>query len=193
MAKKQNIYLRIFERSGALLRGHFRLSSGLHSPEYFQCALVLQHPRLAARLGRDLAKRLRPFKPTAVVSPAIGGIVIGQEVARSLGVRAIFTERKEGKMTLRRGFHVDKGERLVVVEDVITTGGSTKETIRAVSALGGKVKAVGSIVDRSSKKKVFSIPFKSLFKMKVVTFREDRLPDWLRAIPVTKPGSRPGA
>lgn len=188
-----NPYLNMFRKSGALLKGHFKLSSGLHSPEYFQCALVLQYPRFASKLGKGLAQKLKAFKPTAVVSPAIGGLIIGQEVARALNVRAIFTERKEGKMTLRRGFSVSKKDRLVVIEDVITTGGSTKETIQVITKLGGKVKAVGSIVDRSSKSPGFKVPYKSLFKMKVVTFPEDKLPGWLSAISLTKPGSRPGA
>jgi orotate phosphoribosyltransferase len=192
MVKKQNSYLKLFEKSGALLKGHFKLSSGLHSPEYFQCALVLQFPRYAQKLGKDLAQQLRSMKPTAVVSPAIGGLIIGQEVARALNIKAIFTERKEGKMTLRRGFSVKKGERLVVIEDVITTGGSTKETISVISQLGGKVVGVGSIVDRSSKGKIFKVPYKCLFKMKVVTYKENKLPAWLKALPLTKPGSRPG-
>jgi len=184
-------YIKLFKKTKALLKGHFKLSSGLHSPEYFQCALVLQYPRVAEKLGKDLAKKLKPFKPQAVVSPALGGVVIGQEVARALGVRAIFTERKDGVMTLRRGFQIGKNERLIVIEDVITTGKSTNEVIQTVSALGGRVVAVGSVVDRSSASPGFPAPFKSLLQMEVVTFSEDALPDWLAKVPLTKPGSRP--
>ena len=184
-------YIKLFKKTKALLKGHFKLSSGLHSAEYFQCALVLQYPKYAEKLGKDLAKKLKPFKPQVVVSPALGGVVIGQEVARALGVRAIFTERKEGVMQLRRGFSVKKNERLVVIEDVITTGKSTNEVVQCVSALGGKVVAVGSIVDRSSIDPSFPAPFKCLLKMEVVTFEENALPDWLAKVPLSKPGSRP--
>ena len=188
-----NPYINIFKKSGALLSGHFKLSSGLHSPEYFQCALVLQYPRFASKLGKDLAAKLGKYKPTVVVSPAIGGLIIGQEVARSLGVRAIFTERKEGKMVLRRGFSLSKDDRVVVIEDVITTGLSTKETIKVIKSQKAKVVGVGSIVNRSSKSKIFTVPYAPLFKMKVVTFKPNKLPTWLKEIPLTKPGSRPGA
>ena len=188
---KPSEYIKLFQKTKALLKGHFKLSSGLHSPEYFQCALVLQYPKTAEKLGKDLARKLKPFKPQAVVSPALGGVVIGQEVARALVVRAIFTERKDGVMSLRRGFQVGKNERLVVIEDVITTGKSTNEVVQCVSALGGKVVAVGSVVDRSSTSPGFTVPFQSLLKMEVVTFSEDALPDWLAKVPLTKPGSRP--
>ena len=190
---KNDPYLKLFKKSEALLNGHFKLSSGLHSPEYFQCAKVLQYPKYASKLGKDLGAKLKSSKPTLVVSPAIGGIVIGQEVGRALGVRAIFTERKEGEMVLRRGFEIEQGARVVVIEDVITTGGSTKETIKVIKKLGGKVVAVGSIVNRSSKTKIFTIPYKFLFKMKVVTFKSNKLPAWLAKIPLTKPGSRSNA
>src|SRR5512143_1282774 len=120
--------LDLFRRVGALLEGHFRLTSGLHSPGYLQCALVLQHPREAEALGAELADRVRGLGPTVVLSPALGGIVIGQEVGRALGVRAVFAERQDGKLTLRRGFALSPGERVLVVEDVVTTGGSTQET-----------------------------------------------------------------
>jgi orotate phosphoribosyltransferase len=184
-------YLKLFERTQALLKGHFKLSSGLHSPEYFQCALVLQYPEYAEELGKDLAEKLRSLKPTAVVSPALGGVIIGQEVARALKVKAIFTERKEGAMELRRGFSVSPEDRLVVIEDVITTGGSTKEVIKVVEGLGGKVVAVGSIVDRTSESPNFPVAYECLLKMKVVAFKETEIPDWLAKVPITKPGSRP--
>ncbi len=189
---QKNDYLKIFKKSGALLKGHFRLSSGLHSPEYFQCAKVLQYPKYASKLGRELAGKLKRFKPTLVISPALGGVVIGQEVGRALGVRTIFTERKDGVMTLRRGFEIYPDDRIVIIEDVITTGGSTKETIQVISKLGGRVLAVGSIVNRSSKSKIFKIPYQFLFKMKVLAYKPNKLPASLAAIPVTRPGSRPG-
>ena len=170
-------YLKLFEKSGALLKGHFKLSSGLHSPEYFQCALVLQYPKVASLVGRDLANKLKSYKPTAVVSPAIGGLIIGQEVARALDVRAIFTERKEGKMVLRRGFSVEKKERVVIVEDVITTGGSTQEVVEVIKKQGAEPVAIGSIVDRSAGPLKFDLPFETLFKMNVETYPENSLPD----------------
>src|SRR5262249_41567610 len=141
--------LDLFRRSGALLEGHFRLSSGLHSPGYLQCALVLQHPEPAARLGRALAGRARDLKPTVVLSPALGGVIIGQEVGRALGVRAIFAERQDGAFTLRRGFMLGEADRVLVVEDVLTTGGSTRETMQVATAAGGRVVGAASIVDRS--------------------------------------------
>ncbi len=139
--------LPIFEQSGAYLKGHFRLTSGLHSDEYLQCALVLQHPALAEQFGRELAAQIGPAE--VVMSPAIGGLIIGHEVARALGSRFIFTERDAGKMTLRRGFALQPGERVVVVEDVITTGGSTREVIELARAAGAEVTRAGSIIDRS--------------------------------------------
>ena len=183
-------YLKLFEKSGALLKGHFKLSSGLHSPEYFQCALVLQYPKVASMVGRDLANKLNSFQPTAVISPAIGGLIIGQEVARALDVRGIFTERKEGRMVLRRGFSVKKKERVVIVEDVITTGGSTQEVVEVIKQQGAEPVAIGSIVDRSAGPLKFDLPFETLFKMNVETYPDDSLPDWLAKIPITKPGSR---
>src|SRR5215469_1548480 len=126
--------LDLFRKSGALLEGHFRLTSGLHSPGYLQCALVLQHPDAADRLGRAIAARTRELRPTVVLSPALGGIVIGQEVGRALGVRAIFAERQDGMLTLRRGFTIGDSERVLVVEDVLTTGGSTRETMQVAKA-----------------------------------------------------------
>src|SRR5437762_8096769 len=141
--------LDLFRRSGALLEGHFRLSSGLHSSEYLQSALVLQHPQHAETLGRAIGERTRDLRPTVVLSPALGGIVIGQEVGRALGVRAIFAERQDGTLTLRRGFALTPGERVLVVEDVVTTGGSTRETIEVARAAGATVVAAAAIIDRS--------------------------------------------
>src|ERR1044072_6166812 len=141
--------LAVFQKTGALLEGHFQLTSGLHSPRYLQCALVLQHPEHAEWVGRALAAHFNDEGVSAVVAPAIGGIIVAHETARALGVRALFTEREAGAMKLRRGFHINEGERVLVVEDVVTTGGSTRETIDAVVNAGGIVSGAGSVVDRS--------------------------------------------
>ena len=141
--------LDVFRKSGALLDGHFRLTSGLHSPGYLQCALVLQHPAHAEALGRALGELTRALRPTVVLSPALGGIVIGQEAGRALGVRAIFAERQDGALMLRRGFTLSETDRVLVVEDVLTTGGSTRETMQVATASGAHVVGAASIVDRS--------------------------------------------
>jgi len=151
--------LDLYRRSGALLDGHFRLTSGLHSPGYLQCALVLQHPAHAEALGRAIADRVRELGATVVLSPALGGVVIGQEVGRALGVRAIFAERQEGTLALRRGFTLAAADRVLVVEDVMTTGGSTRETIEVAKAAGGQVIGTASIVDRSGGTTRFDVPF----------------------------------
>jgi len=189
--------LEIFQKSGALLSGHFRLSSGLHSGKYLQCALVLQYPDLAEKLCRELASRLElsRSKIDAVVSPAIGGIVVGQEVAKFLGGRAIFCEREEGKMKLRRGFKIEKGERVVVVEDVITTGGSVKEIIEIVKKMDGKVEGMGVIVDRSNPSlsdelSNLNLPLKSLLRIDIETYSPEECPICKKGIPLQKPGSR---
>src|SRR6267154_5855197 len=145
--------LALFRRTGALLDGHFVLRSGLHSREYFQCALLLQHTDIAAKVCGWLADKLRKFDCDAVISPALGGIIVGQEVGRSLGKRHIFTEKENGKLALRRGFKIDNGEKFIVVEDVVTRGGRVQETVDIVRAHGGIVTAVGVIVDRSGKTK----------------------------------------
>ncbi len=190
----QDGVLDVFRSSGALLEGHFRLSSGLHSNGYLQCALVLQHPRHAEALGQALAAKVRALNldVQAVISPALGGLIIGHEVARGLGVRAIFAERQEGLLTLRRGFTIAAGERFLVVEDVVTTGGSTRETMDVVTTAGGVVVGAGAIIDRGVNVDL-GVPFSSLAKVSFPTWPADQLPDWLAAIPVTKPGSRPGA
>src|SRR5205814_5853935 len=141
--------LDIFRKSGALLDGHFRLTSGLHSPGYLQCALVLQHPRQAEALGAALATRTRDWRATTVLSPALGGVVIGHEVGRALGVRAVFAERQDGALTLRRGFMIAETDRVLIVEDVLTTGGSTRETMQVARAAGGQVIGAAAIVNRS--------------------------------------------
>lgn len=182
--------LALFRKTGALLDGHFILRSGLHSRQYFQCALLLQYTDVAARVCGMLADRLREFDCDTVVSPALGGIVVGQEVGRTLGKRHIFVEKEAGGLVLRRGFQIDKGERFVVAEDVVTRGGRVQETIDIVRAHGGIVSAAGVIVDRSGKNKpAFGCPFVSLIEMNVETFEADQLPADLAKIPAVKPGS----
>src|ERR1700732_3368510 len=166
--------LDLFRRSGALLEGHFRLSSGLHSPGYLQCALVLQHPESAEALGRALADRTRSLRPTVVLSPALGGVVIGQEVGRALGGRAIFAEREDGALMLRRGFTIDAGDRVLVIEDVLTTGGSTRETKTVATTSGGQVVAAASIVDRRGGAARFDVPFAALLDIVLPTFEPER-------------------
>jgi len=180
-----------FRRSGALLEGHFRLSSGLHSSGYLQCALILQHPADAEQLGRAIAERVRRLRPSVVLSPALGGVVIGHEVGRGLGVRAVFVERQDGVMVLRRGFVLSETDRVLVVEDAITTGGSTRETIQAATAAGAQVVGVGSIVDRSGGRARFDLPFESLLKIDLPTYQPEDCPLCAKGLPVVKPGSRP--
>jgi len=186
--------LHLFEERGALLQGHFLLTSGLHSPRYLQCARVLMDPALATRLGAALAERLRPLlgdqAPTAAVAPALGGVLVAHEVARALGCRALFTERQEGAMTLRRGFAVAPGEGVVVVEDVITTGGSTREVMDAVTARGGRVLAAGSLVDRSGGAVELGVPRAALLSLEVPTFPAERCPLCASGSRPEKPGSR---
>jgi len=182
--------LDLFRRSGALLEGHFRLTSGLHSSGYLQCALVLQHPAHAEALGRAIADRTRSFRPTAVLSPALGGVVIGHEVGRALGVRALFAERQDGELTLRRGFVIAENDRVVVVEDVLTTGGSTRETMQVARASGGQVVGAASIVNRSGGRAEFDVPFASLLDIDLPTYEPDKCPLCAQGLPVVKPGSR---
>jgi orotate phosphoribosyltransferase len=184
--------MQAFRESGAYLKGHFRLTSGLHADEYLQCALVLQYPPLAERLGRELASQLG--RANLVASPAIGGLIIGHEVARALGCRFIFTERDaSGKMVLRRGFSVAPGETAVVVEDVVTTGGSTREVIEVLRAAGAQVAAVGSIIDRSGGRVDLGFPRVALATLDVVAYPPDDCPMCKQGIAVEKPGSRPAA
>lgn len=185
--------LDLFRKSGALLEGHFRLTSGLHSPGYLQCALVLQHPADAERLGTDIAAAIHELRPTVVLSPALGGIVIGHEVAKALGVRALFAERQDGALTLRRGFMISENDRVLVIEDVMTTGGSTKETMQVARAAGGRVVGAASIVDRSNGAVRFDVPYASLLDMNLPTFEPDQCPLCAQGMPVIKPGSRPVA
>jgi orotate phosphoribosyltransferase len=188
--------MQLFEETGAYLRGHFRLTSGLHSGEYLQCAKVLAYPQYAERLGRELARRLQPVlgeaHVSAVVSPAIGGIVIGHEVGRALAARALFTERDaaSSEMTLRRGFEIAANEPVVVVEDVITTGGSTRDVIRVLQAAGAQVLAAGSIIDRSNGRVDLGLPRVALETLDPVAYDPADCPLCRQGIPVAKPGSR---
>jgi len=186
----QSDVLDLFRRSGALLEGHFRLSSGLHSGRYLQSALVLQFPEFASTLGAALAERARHLQPTVVLSPALGGIVIGQEVGRALGVRAMFAERQDGKLTLRRGFTLGPADRVLVVEDVITTGGSTRETADVAAAAGASVVGVGAIVDRGSDPGRLGLPMYTLVKLEVPAYQPEGCPMCAEKVPVVKPGSR---
>jgi orotate phosphoribosyltransferase len=188
--------LDLFRRSGALLEGHFRLTSGLHSPGYLQCALVLQQPEHAERLGRAIAAAAAPLRATVVLSPALGGVVIGHEVGRALGVRAIFAERQDGALMLRRGFTLSENDRVLVVEDVLTTGGSTRETMQVARASGAQVAGAASIVDRSpsageGQAGHLGVPFHALLAISLPTYEPDACPLCAQGLPVVKPGSRP--
>jgi orotate phosphoribosyltransferase len=179
-----------FRRVGALLDGHFRLTSGLHSSGYLQCALVLQHPAEAEACGAAIAERVRALSPDVVLSPALGGVVIGQEVGRALGVRAIFAERQDGKLTLRRGFSIAPGEKVLVVEDVVTTGGSTQETIDVARAAGATVVGATAIIDRSGGTQRIDVPFHALATISLPTYQPEQCPLCAAGKPVVKPGSR---
>jgi orotate phosphoribosyltransferase len=190
MASREDL-LDLFRKSGALLDGHFRLSSGLHSTGYLQCALVLQHPGDAEQLGRAIAARTLELRPSAILSPALGGVVIGHEVARALGVRALFAERQDGILTLRRGFMLSEADRVLVVEDVLTTGGSTRETMQVARAAGGQVVGAAAIVDRSGGTASFDVPFHALLAVDLPTYQPEECPLCAKGLPVVKPGSRP--
>jgi orotate phosphoribosyltransferase len=190
MSKEKSVELDIFERSGALLHGHFALTSGRHSDMYFQCALVLQYPEFAAVLCQRIAEHYSGQKINTVIAPAIGGIPVAQEVGRQLDVRSLFTERQDGTMTLRRGFKVEAGERVLIVEDVVTTGGSVQEVVDLVTQSGAEVIGVGAIVDRSNGKADFGVPFYATYKQDVVTWDPADCPLCRKQQPVFKPGSR---
>ncbi|MBU0951263.1 MAG: orotate phosphoribosyltransferase [Elusimicrobia bacterium] len=190
----QNEILKIFEEKNALLTGHFLLSSGLHSDRYVQCAQVLQYPAAAEKLAKELASNLKSqisnFKIDLVVSPAMGGVIIGQEIGRALGVKAIFTERENVVMTLRRGFKITKGEKAIIVEDVITTGKSTKEVAEVVKNLGGEIVAAVSLIDRTGGGANFSFPQISLLKLEIKTYQSNNCPLCKQGSIAVKPGSR---
>ncbi len=182
--------LQIFRKTGALLEGHFLLSSGLHSNIYFQCALVLQYPQYATLFCKEIADYFSEFDFQTVISPALGGILVGQEVARLLNKRAIFTERTDGIMSLRRGFTLSKGERVLICEDVVTTAKSTKEVLSVVESFGAVAIGLGSIVDRSLSNPELSFPFFSTIKISAETYNPNECPLCLKNIPFIKPGSR---
>jgi len=182
--------LDLFRRNSALLEGHFRLSSGLHSSGYLQCALVLQHPGHAERLGAAIGALIGDARPTTVLSPALGGLIIGHEVARAVGARAIFAEREDGVLRLRRGFTIAEAERVVVVEDVLTTGGSTRETIQVARAAGAQVVAATAIFDRSCGKAALDVPLHALASLSLPTHDPADCPLCAQGVPLTRPGSR---
>jgi orotate phosphoribosyltransferase len=186
----QNDVLQIFRDTGALLEGHFILRSGLHSRQFFQCALALQQMPVVEKLGAALAAKVKSLGAVTVVAPAMGGLVIGQEVARQLGLRFIFVEKEEGKLVLRRGFKIAAGEKILVVEDVVTKGGRVQETIEIVRANGGNVVGVAMVVDRSNGQTQLGVPQFSLIALQVETFDPNHLPPDLQKIPAIKPGSK---
>ena len=186
----QEEVLDIYRRTGALLSGHFLLSSGLHSDRYLQSALVLQQPDIATKLCAALADNFKGQKVDVVIAPALGGVFVSHETARALGVRALFAERVNGELTLRRGFTINPGERVLVVEDVITTGKSTRETIEVVKKSGGSVIAAASLVDRSGGKAELGVPYRSLVTLDVPTYAAENCPLCRAGGAPVKPGSR---
>jgi orotate phosphoribosyltransferase len=190
MVENQQYLLNLFKQTGALLEGHFQLTSGLHSSLYLQCALVLQYPEHADFIGRALAAKFRDDRVDAVVAPAIGGIIVAHETARAIGARALFAEREAGVMTLRRGFGLSRGERVLVVEDVVTTGGSTRETIQAVIDADGVVIGAGSIVDRSAGAVDVGVRRQALLSLDVTAYQPEDCPLCKDGVPIVKPGSR---
>ncbi len=188
----QNEVLKLFRQSQALLEGHFRLTSGLHSDRYLQCALVLQNPQDAARLGAALAERMRGLaeEPDFVIAPALGGILVAHEGARGLGVRSLFAERQDGVLKLRRGFRIEPGEKAYVVEDVVTTGGSTKETMDVVTQAGGIILAAGSLIDRTGGRADLGVPRVALAVLDVPAFTQEECPLCKTGSQAIKPGSR---
>ncbi len=182
--------LKIFRETGALLEGHFVLRSGLHSRQYFQCALALQDMPTVEKFGAALAEKVKGLKVQTVIAPAMGGLVIGQEVARQLKARFIFTEKEDGALVLRRGFKIHPGERILVVEDVVTKGGRVKETMDIVRKNGGVVVGVAMLVDRSDGALNLGVPAFCIIKINIETFEPDKLPPDLASIPTQKPGSK---
>ena len=190
MSIKESEIIDIFKNTGALLTGHFKLSSGLHSGQYLQCALVLQYPEYAGKLGEGIADKFRDKDISCVAGPALGGIIIAHEVAKTLKARCIFGERENGKMTLRRGFRLDSQDKVLIVEDVITTGGSIRELMDVVKMNGAEIVGIGAIVDRSSEKIDFGCDIRPLIKFDIKTFIPLECPLCKRGMPLTKPGSR---
>lgn len=186
----ENEILTILQTTGAMLTGHFRLTSGRHSDRYFQCAMVLQYPAHTETLCRELARRFAGDAVAAVIGPATGGIIVSYEVARVLGVRSMFTERENGVMQLRRGFTINPGEKVLVVEDVLTTGGSVRETIQVVQEHGGTVTGVGVLVDRSNGTVALGVKTEALLVTEVLSFVPEECPLCQKNLPLIKPGSR---
>jgi orotate phosphoribosyltransferase len=183
----------LLQQTGALLTGHFRLSSGLHSPNYVQCARLLEHPRNAKAIGEALATRWKNMAPAAigkVVAPALGGVIIGYTVAEALDLPSVFTERKEGEMTLRRGFRLAPGEQVVIIEDVVTTGKSTRETAKVIESHGGVVTGFASILNRSGRENPFDAPYAALMSLALDTYEEAACPLCAKGVPLDAPGSR---
>lgn len=180
----------LLAETGALLSGHFRLSSGLHSPNYVQCAKLLEHPRNAKAIGAELGAKVRDFGARKIVAPALGGVIIGHTVAEALDLPSVFTERKDGAMTLRRGFHIEPNERVVIVEDVVTTGKSTRETAAVIEQLGGKVAGFASILNRSGKENPFDAPYAALMALNLETYEEAACPLCASGVALDAPGSR---
>lgn len=192
MSLSRQDILDLLQETNALKTGHFKLTSGLHSERYVQCALLLKEPAIAEKVCRELALKFQAEAPEIVVGPAIGGIIAAYEVARSLNVPGIFAERENGKMTLRRGFSVEKGQKALVIEDVITTGGSSQEVVELLENLGAKVLGVGSIIDRSGGETKITVPFKSLIRLEIKTYEPKECPLCAQGLEVVKPGSRKG-
>lgn len=182
--------LALLSKTGALLQGHFRLSSGLHSSRYVQCALLLEHPRNAKAIGESLARHVRSMKPKKIAAPALGGLIIGYAVAEALDIPMVFTERKDGEMTLRRGFRIHQGERVVVVEDVVTTGKSTREAAAVVASCGGLVFGFASILNRSGKDDPFAQPYETLLSLDLDTWEAADCPLCAKGVALDAPGSR---
>ena len=183
-------YLNIFRKTGALMEGHFVLTSGRHSRSYFQCAKILQYPQYLNLFSKIISDHFKTFDVNTVISPAVGGIVIGTRVGGDLDKKTIFAERENGEMVLRRGFSISPGEKVLVVEDVITTGGSVKEVMQVVEELGGQVVGVGIIVDRSNGNIILHDNQFSIVKLEVESFDENEIPEDLAKMPIQKPGSR---
>ncbi len=188
----QTEILEILRETGVLMEGHFRLTSGRHSGRYLQCAQVLQYPKYSEIIGKEIASRFAHEKIDTVIGPALGGVIIAYEVARALGVKSLFTEREDGKMRMRRGFHVNEGERVLVVEDVVTTGGSVNEVMEILVEQGAHVVGVGVIVDRSNGKVNFGVPMHSLVSLDIESYSPAECPLCQQGLPLVKPGSRKG-
>lgn len=182
--------IEILESSGALLNGHFQLRSGLHSNRFFQAALLLQYPDKAETVCKFLAEQYKDCGATAVISPAVGGLIVGQEVARALGIRAIFADKEDGELVLKRGFTIAPGEKILVAEDVVTKGGRVQQTVDLVRAKGGEVVGIAVIVDRSGGDASFDVPFKSALKLSLPTYDPAECPLCAQKLPIDRPGSK---